>query len=229
MELKLQPTQSQIKDLLLLCSIRDLEEIANSLCSSKETVLTPADARKELARIANKLSPEEQASLFRQAMGLRGIMTRGEFTAENVMQALTTALAGIDDFNEYFGFWKEHIEKPLQAILESRFIRIVSKSAGLAYDYAYLLGAARIITDARPVFSEVNGIVDGIDGIVVSHVLRLEYENSGNEHTMSIVMDHLDVKRLRDACERALSKAEAVQKQFSACSIPTRITGRDEE
>ncbi|MFN7840589.1 MAG: hypothetical protein ACK506_07025 [Pirellula sp.] len=68
-----------------------------------------------------------------------------------------------------------------------------------------------------------------IDGVVVAHVLRLEYENSGNQQTMSIVMDHLDVKKLREACDRAIQKAETVEQRFATYGLPTKITGKEDD
>lgn len=228
MGLKLQPNQKQIDDLRLLCSCPILHEVAERVVATKATVLSPADAKKELGALAEELSSELQASLFRQAMGLRAIMLRGDFDAQDVMLALSDALEKNTEFACDLDAWKTNVREPLLKILDSRFIRIVSKSANLAYDYAYLLRAARIITDARPVFSEYNGIVDGIDGVVVSHVLRLEYENSDNLQTMSIVMDHLDVKNLREACDRAIQKADAAELRFASSGIPTKVTGKED-
>lgn len=228
MGLKLQPNQKQIEDFKLLCSSSDLHEVAEQVAASKSTVLSPADAKKEFMAISGKLSSDLQASLFRQAMGLRALMLRGDLDAHDVIRALSAALEENSEFSEYLVAWKTNVREPLEKILDSRFIRIVSKSANLAYDYAYLLRTARIITDARPVFSEYNNDVDGIDGVVVAHVLRLEYENSGNQQTMSIVMDHLDVKKLREACDRALQKAETVEQRFATYGLPTKITGKED-
>jgi hypothetical protein len=229
MGLMLQPNQKQIEDLCLLCSSPDLNDVANKIVKSDDTVLSPSDAKKKLAVVADKLSEELQASLFRQVMGLRSLIMRGDFKAQDVMLALDAALEKNSEFSEHIELWKTNVREPLQKILESRFIRIVSKSANLAYDYAYLLRRARIITDARPVFSEEDGDVNGIDGVVVSHVLRLEYENSGNQENMSIVMDHLDVKNLRETCDRAVQKAEAAEKSFAKVGIPTKVTGKDDD
>jgi hypothetical protein len=162
MELKLQPSQKQIEDLRLLSNCDSLDAIASRITDSMITVLSPGDAKRELESLATELSPDLRSSLFRQVMGLRAIMSRGDVTAGNVMQSLFDALQRNQEFKGDLANWEKNAHKPLQRILDSRFIRIVSKSANLAYDYAYLLRAARIITDARPVFSEYDGDVDGI-------------------------------------------------------------------
>lgn len=229
MELKLRPSQKQIEDLRLLSTCDSLDVIASRIADSTATVLSPSDAKKELDSLASEISSELRSILFRQAMGLRAIMSRGDFTAESVMQSLLEVLQRNPEFKVELADWKKNAQNPIMRILDSRFLRIVSKSANLAYDYAYLLRTARIITDARPVFSEYNGVVDGIDGVVVSHVLRLEYENADNQQSLSIVLDHLDVKKLRDACDRALQKADAAEKRFSINGIPTKVTGKEED
>lgn len=156
-------------------------------------------------------------------------MTRGDYTSGEVMQSLLRALEASVEFRSDLENWRKNAHEPFLRIIDSRFIRIVSKSANLAYDFAYLLRTARIVTDARPIFSDSNGTIDDIDGVVVSHVLRLEYDNLDNRQSMSIVMDHLDVKKLRDACDRALQKAEVVEQRFIAKDIPTKITGKGNE
>ncbi|MFN8738649.1 MAG: hypothetical protein ACK5YR_01900 [Pirellula sp.] len=46
---------------------------------------------------------------------------------------------------------------------------------------------------------------------------------------MSIVMDHLDVKKLREACDRAIQKAETVEQRFATYGLPTKITGKEDD
>jgi hypothetical protein len=230
LDLRLQPTEKQIEDFKTLCASESLGEAANRLLNTSYTALSPADAKRYINELAGSLTPDQREALFRQVMGLRSIMTRGEFGSDAILRSLRDALGRTGEFSESdLTRWKNHVEPALSKILDSRFFKVVSKAANLAYDYAYLLRTARIITDARPVFSEIDGVADKIEGFVVSHVLRLEFENEENQKSMSIVLDHLDVRKLRDACNRALQKAEVVEKIFATCDIPAKITGQESQ
>jgi hypothetical protein len=120
------------------------------------------------------------------------------------------------------------VERDFVKLLDSQLFAITSKAAKLAYDFASLLRNARVITDARPVFSNETDAEPDIVGMVVSHVLRLDYENADQQHSLSIVMDQLDVQKLRDACDRALLKASAIEKKMSSVHISTCLVGKSE-
>ena len=123
--------------------------------------------------------------------------------------------------------WDKHLKVLLISLVDSRLFRVASKSANLAYEHAHLLQAARIITDVRPVFD--NDLIE-IDGAVVSHVLRLNYDGRGEEKSVSVVVDTVDLQRLRDEADRALRKGRLIKQRLEkGTPIDCHITGESPE
>jgi hypothetical protein len=121
------------------------------------------------------------------------------------------------------------VEPFLGELLQMPAVRLVATALDLSYEYQNLLQGARIVTDIRPVF---NADADGIEGAVVSHTLRIRYDNTEGDHSLSIAMDINDIRELERQCKRALKKAETAQALMrERTNIPTIISGEgaDEE
>lgn len=106
-------------------------------------------------------------------------------------------------------------------------IRTVSKATALEYDFANLFKAGRIITDIRPVFNDQQGESLEIDGTVVSHTLRLSYDNSSGDHDLSLALDMKDIRALKLQCDRAIQKAQLAKHLASEAGYPTVVCGED--
>jgi hypothetical protein len=181
-----------------------------------------------------ELNDSQLDALMRQLMGLRGLMMRRDIDSKSLVEGLARALQQAFQRNpnlnqpELQVACLQLVERDFVKLLDSQLFAITSKAAKLAYDFASLLRNARVITDARPVFSNETDAEPDIVGMVVSHVLRLDYENADQQHSLSIVMDQLDVQKLRDACDRALLKASAIEKKMSSVHISTCLVGKSE-
>lgn len=123
------------------------------------------------------------------------------------------------------------IEEPqLRQLFQADAIRTVSKATDLAYDHANLFQGARIVTDIRPVFNDLDDDQLKMDGAVVSYTLRMHFDNRDGNHSLSIALDESDVLVLKDQCERALQKAKIAFSRMSqpqVIGIPTVISGED--
>jgi hypothetical protein len=232
---KIELNDRQVHDLLLLANTPGLAELAQQIAVSNEIALSPGEAYDVLSRIAgNKLNDSQLDALMRQLMGLRGLMMRRDIDSKSLVEGLARALQQAFQRNpnlnqpELQVACLQLVERDFVKLLDSQLFAITSKAAKLAYDFASLLRNARVITDARPVFSNETDAEPDIVGMVVSHVLRLDYENADQQHSLSIVMDQLDVQKLRDACDRALLKASAIEKKMSSVHISTCLVGKSE-
>lgn len=225
----LQPNERQVRDLKSLLDIgATLETAKEKLLASKIVALSPVMLIELIeAELPNWTAPQRN-SLVRQGLALRGLMMEAGLSADEVLSGLREGLSEATNFFDGDNAgnakkWKDVFSPSFKALLESKLFRVTTKSANLAYDYANLLRTARIITDVRPIFDET---AEGIDGAVISHVLRLKYTGQDDESSLSIVMDATDIKRLLAECERALTKGQIAQKWLSdGTPIQTHITG----
>lgn len=96
---------------------------------------------------------------------------------------------------------------------KQNFLKLISlpgiyqsaKSLDLGYDFPRFSVGARILTDLRPTFNRND---KDIVGFVICQTLRVDYVEPQGRRSISIAMDSEDIIRLRDACNRALEKAE---------------------
>jgi hypothetical protein len=232
---KIELNDRQVHELLVLASSPGLAEIAEKVAASGEITLSPRDAYVVLKQIAgSQLDDNRLDALMRQLMGLRGLMMRRDIDSKSLVEGLSHALHQSfqrnpqTDQTELHAACIQLVERDFPKLLDSQLFAITAKAARLAYDFASLLRNARVITDVRPVFSNETDADPDIVGTVVSHVLRLDYENADQKHSLSIVLDQLDVHKLRDACDRAINKADAIEKKMKSVGIPVDITGKGE-
>ncbi|MBU6173043.1 MAG: hypothetical protein KGQ60_04530 [Planctomycetes bacterium] len=235
MSVKIELNDRQVHDLILLANTPGLAELADQIAVSKDIALSPSEAYDALSRIVeDKLDHTRLEALMRQLMGLRGLMMRRDIDSKSLVEGLSQALQQAFQRNPNLNQKElqvacvQLVERDFLKLLDSQLFAITSKAAKLAYDFASLLRNARVITDARPVFSNETDAEPDIVGMVVSHVLRLDYENADQQHSLSIVLDQLDVHKLRDACDRAIKKADAIETKMKSLGMLVNITGKRE-
>ena len=225
----LQPNERQIRDIKILLDLgAKLESGKNKLLGTDTVALSPVKLIELIEAQLPDWTSSQRNSLIRQGLALRGLMMEAGLSAEDVLGGLDEGLREATNFFEGDNsgnrdLWDNGFAPAFKSLLESKLFRVTTKSANLAYDYANLLRTARIITDVRPIFDEP---AEGIDGAVISHVLRLKYTGMDEETSLSIVMDATDVRRLLAECERALTKGEVAQKWLTeGTPIQIHISG----
>lgn len=118
------------------------------------------------------------------------------------------------------------LESHFAELLQDKSVRTVSKALDLAYEYANLFQDARIVTDIRPIFNDVDDEQMEIEAAVVAFTLRLHYDDRQGNHSLSVALDETDVRTLKYQCERALHKAQLAQDRMrDMVGVPTIISG----
>jgi hypothetical protein len=113
-----------------------------------------------------------------------------------------------------------------QPAIQSRFERLLSlessfgmvvKGMALLRDHPCHFNAARIITDARPIF--LGDVGKGPESFLVRHTLKLEVRENGEEKEWYLALDSDDLERLRNAIDRALAKEKTLTSALKAASF----------
>jgi hypothetical protein len=119
----------------------------------------------------------------------------------------------------------QDIASAFRDVLDSKLIRMSATANELSYDYANLTRHIRILSDIRPLFNEH---AESIEGAVISHTLRLQYDSADGEHELSLALDEEDIAKLMRQCERALKKSSAARKLMEEkAGVPTILPGQD--
>ncbi|MCX6980993.1 MAG: hypothetical protein NTV08_09620 [Verrucomicrobia bacterium] len=217
-------TKAQVAD---LTALRDAElEVWTALVNRVEELpphpMLPDGLRETLSAAA---SPEFVDTLLRQTLSLIGMMLQIRLTADEIFQALHSALQGAPALWDEAALnrWAER-EPLFRRILGADAVVGTAKALDLSYDHAQLLRRARILTDIRPIFDRE---ATSIQGAVISHTLRLRYDDLDGEHSISLALDRSDVESLIDECKRALSKCDVALQFVKKTGLPPLVPGND--
>ena len=105
----------------------------------------------------------------------------------------------------------------LRSLLSIRPLSLLSKARGLHIEHENVFCSARIMSDLRPVF-DVN-IEEEPTGLVMAHILKLSYHNSGEHRELYVAIDKLDIQNLIDSLERAKAKAKTLRKMVNSKNL----------
>jgi hypothetical protein len=226
-QLRLHPSQQAD-----LAEIRDtspelLRAIAERFRATTPRPMRPKEMHREITQVLGD-KPEAASRIIRPLLSLQAIIRQRGLTADEVVDAVRHALEGSDPRWEAGELerWRS-VESLFKQLLISPVVRLVSTTLDLMYEYENLLQSARVVTDIRPVFSEN---ASRIDGSVVSHTLRIRYDSTEGDHSISIAMDESDMRELEKQCKRALLKAQTARILMAEqANVPTVISGDDSD
>ncbi len=85
---------------------------------------------------------------------------------------------------------------------------MISKAKDLQYEHENTFCDARIITDLRPVFDA--DVKSPPTGMVIAHILKLEYHHCGKHTEIHIAIDKDDIQNLMYVLGRACEKADTL-------------------
>jgi hypothetical protein len=104
---------------------------------------------------------------------------------------------------------------------ESKFLEIIYQAADLLPENENILADARLLTDIRPIFKDE--ISDGISASLISHVLRLQYDNINGTQEIFISLSSSRIEQLIEELQESLAKELALRKTFEKINIPCLI------
>jgi hypothetical protein len=225
-QLRLHP--SQVAD---LAEIRDtplqtLTAITERLRIADPCPMRPKELHREITQVLGAGKSEAAKRIMRPLLSLQAIMRQRHLSSDEALEAVRLALESASPPWEsaQFELWQQ-IEGAFKQLLTTPAVRLVSIALDLMYEHENLLQNIRVITDIRPVFSDDTS---HIEGSVVSHTLRLRYDSTEGDHSISIAMDETDIRELERQCKRALLKAQTARALMSdKAEVPTVISGDD--
>jgi hypothetical protein len=228
MAIRLFPTPTQFQ---ALSYIRDLDsQKIQTIIDGLENITPPLLRPSELRETMVGLLPDDADRMNVIAPELISLYTlkRGRgLTTEQLVEGLRFAISSerSEWSPEDISKWQE-MEPRLRHLLSLGSVATIVKALDLSFDYYSLLQNSKIITDIRPVFNEAGS---EILGALVSFTLRLHLDSISGSSSMSIALDQADVKKLLEACERALKKAKTAQAFMRTGGInQTFISGEEE-
>ena len=223
MTIRLRPRDEQIQELKQISAIgaTKLLQVAERL----NAVGTPLHKPDQLASLIRPVVGAGTSELLvRQLFSLRGLVRRFGTNAADIVSGLREymvepSLPLAQQENEW-----NSLSTAFCALLECKSVCISATANELSYDYANLVRSIRLLSDIRPLYDDN---ADNIEGAVISHTMRLQYDSADGEHELSLALDEQDIAKLMDQCRRALKKSVAAKKLMTEkAGVPAFLSGQ---
>jgi hypothetical protein len=229
MSVQLAIRPSQLNDLIAIRQLGQpaLERLLEHLSNPPEMLTSVGHLRAEVAKI---VPSEVTPCVVRQLLSLYALRQQRHLAAAEITEALSVGLRGLPASvrwtDEQMAEWTA-IVPVLLRLLSLESVLLVAKATDLAFKYPLLLQDSRVVTDLRPVFSEDH---NSIRGVIVSHVLHVDYDDSDGTHSLAFAVDDQDLLLIIRTCQDALDKSKTAKREIeeTAWRIMT-VGGVDED
>ena len=112
---------------------------------------------------------------------------------------------------------QQRLASRVLSLADRRSVRVLYKSLDLIREHRNVFVDARVVTDVRPVFG--GDIAEGIDAVVLTHSLKLEFVQEDQHKSFHVALDQSDIHVLRDVLERAIDKAASLRELLESAGI----------
>jgi len=226
------PTRSTIRPETLndIIALRDidpdiLQSVIRKLSEADPAPLRPDDIYKIITDVIGEQENISNA-LMSLIMWFYSLRTQRAIEVSAILSDVDHRIQSASkEWNEIEKERWGRIRSQLDNLLSISAIINVCKASDLSYDYQNILQNIKIITDVRPIFDEE---ASRFNGSIISYILQVYYSSVNETRSLSLALDHADVKQLLNQCERALKKAETAKKFMTDHNVAsTFISGED--
>jgi len=205
-------------------SIRALsDESIQQLLSVLEDTPPILDRQALSSAVVDKVStiPQSMAEeIISSLLSLYTLRARQGLTALDIAENMSRAIEQenyedvLADEEERRDRFKERLAK----LLDIDSLYLVGKANDLRFENEHILGEARILTDARPIFGAEPE--EHPEAAVIVHTLRLSYlDSDSHNREFYIALDTRDVRRLVAQLNRADSKATSLKSFLESVNV----------
>ena len=99
-------------------------------------------------------------------------------------------------------------------------LEIASKAEEIKLEHANILSNSRVLTDIRPIFKKEIASDNSIGGALISHILRIKYENINGSQESFFNLNSNDLIKLYEQLKRALEKEDVLKQMLIDSNIP---------
>lgn len=210
-------SRSQQDNLAAVCKIGSvaLQAVADELESAGFVI-----SKDKITDLMDKtVGPDRGAELAGFVFGVVAGYRRNKDAAKAALRTIDQFVASGGEPDGPLSTWAA-CRPALERLLSSESVRLAAKALDVSYDFERVYMDGRFLTSLRPVFDEGREV---IKGATVVQTLRLDYlASDGLQATLSLALDSTDIENLKQSCDDALKKAEAIlNKATEEWKLPT--------
>jgi hypothetical protein len=161
---------------------------------------------------------------------LAGLYTARTFTGLSTSDFADVAFQAVEDKGlkpsepESWARFKENLVELLK--LEGS-LAVASKAQDVVTEQDRIFSQARILSDVRSIFKDDPEAMPS--AVAIIHTLRIHYHQSGDLKSFFVAMDDQDLRKLKDAIDRAQKKSVTLRSVAKSANIPViNIEGESE-
>ena len=121
----------------------------------------------------------------------------------------------------------ERLRPYLEKFLSLEQLQISAKATMLFTQTPRHLHLARVLTDARPVFT--NKATEGPTAFMIVHTLSMEIHDDGEDKEWYLALDSADLENLRDIMDRAIQKESSLKSALQKTKLPVLTFKEDQD
>jgi len=214
----LQIPKEQLPSLGKILKLSDaaVQELIGALSSA--TISAEAQAMAEqIADSVPSIPSEDLTDVVEMLYGLYHVREFSGVSPTRFVRDLVDTIL----LNPDFGATKAEastIGKRFQQLLNLKTLNSLSKAIRLQRDGERIYCDAKIISDIRSVFGD--DVEKRPIGAVITHMLKLGYDQMGEHKEFFVVLDEEDLGALQDVVERAKAKGDTLTEVLDAAKIP---------
>ncbi|MDQ1246878.1 MAG: hypothetical protein QG597_1246 [Actinomycetota bacterium] len=152
------------------------------------------------------------SALTTEVFGLASIGEVTDLNSGGVAQSVSTSAAL--DLNDDE---RASLRRGLADVLEAPTVKGLGRAAALAGEHERILLAARMFTDIRPVFTDVDAEPAGS---LITHRLCLDYVRNGESEVIEITLDADGLAAVRSSIDRAQRKSASIHRWLATAASP---------
>lgn len=184
-------------------SVDDVEELSNLFDSAPVTF--------SVKRIANFIIESDFSKIKKEYIyGITDLLVNLQYVkydtySSSIELFIDEVIESVEESVKSDVKW-DHLKLNLQRLLiKDNSLLITAKALNVMTDYSHTFRNARILTDARHIFSDEVGDETSL-ATMVTHTLKIDHSVSGGRESVYIAMDSNDIKGLQKSLDRALRK-----------------------
>jgi len=195
-------------ELVVVRTIADLEESIFvafvKAIEETDTKYLAVDFSETLAPKIPALKVSQMKPILRTALSLYNIMTSRNRSPEELGNDLKETIE-ITDPNIFPHDKASILRDRIQKLLSiGKVMALAAKTLDVMTDQDKIFCAVKVLSDIRPVFQDST---DAVSAAVVIHNLRIGYHQDGEHREFSVAMSLEDVRKVKEAMERAERKS----------------------
>jgi hypothetical protein len=207
--------------------VLDNVELLDKLVKSSEEVGHQIGLYSMAGAVAQKLkkSPSRIRKIVECLLNLHKFKENLECTSADVVKVLSNSLhaAPNKEYEEIAKRWDDATPKIVAAtdkLHSDHPLVTANKAYSDAISHQYVLTSMELFTDIRPIFNDAG---DSILEAVVTHVLSFDYHEGNTHREIKFSLDAIDVKELKELCEKAELKGGVIKNDLKGLSWPTTV------